>query len=170
MSPSVSQCTTHRSSTKRIQAADVLRASLKSHVGPQTSHKRATPVHTEVTANPGFPAMDASFPKPISSVSWLARKLLLPNLYGASPVKSEIGPRNQRAGRDRRKGQPLTLVGSRFNKQGNLHTRLVLVPPDSRSQHPPARILSFCRGFNRVQSCTPSTWALLHAALSGLPP
>ena len=60
------------------------------------------------------------------------------------------------------------LVGGRFNKQGNLYTRLVLGGcKASRSPHPPAGILY--EGLNWAQSCVQSRWSQ-HLALSRLHP
>lgn len=47
-----------------------------------------------------------------------------------------------------KRGRPLQIVGSRFNKQGNIYERLVLGGhKTSRSLHPPDKCLKFIERF-----------------------
>lgn len=57
-------------------------------------------------------------------------------------VSSQTGPCSWRARSDQRKAKHSRSVGRKFNKQGNLHMRLVLSSrKTSRSPHLPTRIL-----------------------------
>lgn len=59
----------------------------------------------------------------------------------ASGVKPETGPCMQRVGVDQR-GRPLQIGCGKFNKQGNLFTRLVLGSGKMRSPYLPARMVN----------------------------
>lgn len=64
------------------------------------------------------------------------------------------------------------LVGGRYNKQGNLHIRLIPVCcKTSTALHPPARILKvYIKAFTRIQSHIQSKWSQRHVTLSRLCP
>lgn len=67
----------------------------------------------------------------------------------------KLVPSTRRVGRPKKEADHSRLVGGRFDKQGNLLTRLILGGRKaSRSSYPPARILSFYRGLNGVQPRT----------------
>ena len=90
---------------------------------------------------------------------------------GASWVKSETGPVYEGQGETKTEGDCSRLVGGRFNKQGNLHMRLVLGSrKTSRFSHPHQNLKSLCRGLNGVQSCIQSLCIQQHITLSRLCP
>lgn len=67
----------------------------------------------------------------------------------------KLVPSTRRVGRPKKEADHSRLVGGRFDKEGNLLTRLILGGRKaSRSSYPPARILSFYRGLNGVQPRT----------------
>ena len=127
------------------QASQRFGASPSSHGGPQVSNIWATPLHRESTANLGFPPW-----MPLSQGPFLPPSGWLTNCWFQKwPLYTE--------GKERLKKEAdhFRWASGRFNKQGNLHTGLVLGGPKmSRSPHSSTRILY--RDLNWVQSCIPS--------------
>lgn len=70
-------CQSVCSPKKCLQATGVFVVSQQCHSSPQATVMWATPPHIDVNGQCGICPRGASFPKPISSFSWLAHQLLL---------------------------------------------------------------------------------------------
>lgn len=82
-------------------------------------------------------------------------------------MKSETGPHSQGQGETKEKADLSRLVGSKLNKQGNLHMRLVLGGNKmSRFLQPLCQILKILyRGLKRVQLLIQFRWSQHHSIL-----
>lgn len=84
--PSLQQCAMCRFSNKCGEADSALRVPPYLCGGSQASHIRTTPPLTEVYSQFGISPEDASFPRPIYLVSWVAYQLWV---YKLAPVHGE---------------------------------------------------------------------------------
>ena len=102
---------------------------------------------------------DASFLRPISSVSWLVCQLLFSNLWNSL---SEIWNQSLKMeGKERWEEEVdhSRWVGGKLDKQGNLHLSLAGVAAEIRSLRPPTTVLQcMCLNVFSYSVVTDSLW------------
>ena len=85
----------------------------------------------------------------------------------------QLAPDTEGKERPKKEADLSSMVGGRFNKQGNLPMRFVLGGggrKTSRSPHLPTRIFKVCSGLNWIQSHTQSRWSHHRIGISRLHP